>query len=91
MPTVLPEKDPPRASEGRARRQPADRLVATSELCEGVRVEVRNRFLGTWSQGFEFVAQVDGRIRIRRLSDGCELPDHFDRFDVRPESARRWA
>lgn len=51
---------------------------AGSALCAGDRVEVRNRFDGTWSPGFVIsgVQSSSGelRYRIKRLSDGTELP-----------------
>jgi hypothetical protein len=51
----------------------------------GSRVEVRNRFDGSWSPGFEVSALVDDGYRIRRRSDGSELPAEFDADDVRRE------
>lgn len=60
------------------------------DLPPGTRVEVRNRFDGSWSRGFE-VASVDedGRYRIRRRSDGDLLPTPFERDDVRRERKRQ--
>ena len=59
------------------------------ELPPGTRVEVRNRFDGSWARGF-VVASVDddGRYRITRRSDGDVLPTTFDRDDVRRERRR---
>ena len=68
----LPE---PAASEEQPRRS----------LHVGSRVDVRNRFDGSWSSGFEVSAVVDDGYRIRRRSDGSELPAEFDADDVRRE------
>jgi hypothetical protein len=54
----------------------------------GTRVEVRSRFIGTWSRGFEVADHRDGNYAIKRLSDGSVLPDDFDPSDVRPERRR---
>ena len=53
----------------------------------GVLVEVRNRFDGSWSHGFEIVeCLTDGgsgpRYRLRRLSDGVVLPASFTADDL---------
>ena len=50
-------------------------------------IEVRNRFDGSWSHGFEIVEHVAGdrtepRFRLRRLSDGHVLPALFSADDV---------
>jgi hypothetical protein len=47
-------------------------------------VEVRNRFDGAWAGGFVVDAvEADGRLRIRRLSDGRVLPATFALTGVR--------
>lgn len=60
----------------------------------GVRVEVRSRFEGHWSRGFELHETVDEngltRYRIRRRSDGTVLPTLFDDDDVREERRRAY-
>ena len=49
----------------------------------GMKVAVRNRYLGTWSAGFEVVAtHLDG-YSIRRISDGAVLPEVIPFSDVR--------
>jgi hypothetical protein len=49
----------------------------------GMKVAVRNRYLGTWSAGFEVVAlRLDG-YSIRRTSDGAVLPEVIPFSDVR--------
>ena len=58
-------------------------------LTPGTKVDVRNRYQGTWVRGFE-VAEVKGDgYRIRRLSDGTTLDDLFPRDDVRRERRRQ--
>jgi hypothetical protein len=61
-----------------------------STLAPGTKVDVRNRYQGTWVRGFE-VAEVDdgGGYRIRRLSDGSVLGELFSRDDVRRERRRQ--
>ncbi|HEY5023585.1 MAG TPA: hypothetical protein VII76_01295 [Acidimicrobiales bacterium] len=57
------------------------RTIPTSEV--GMKVAVRNRYLGTWSAGFEVVAlHLDG-YSIRRTSDGAVLPEVIPFSDVR--------
>jgi hypothetical protein len=58
-------------------------------LGPGQHVEVRNRFTGTWSRGFELVETVDDGYRVRRLSDGSILPTLFLPEDVRPRPAKK--
>ncbi len=55
----------------------------------GTRVNVRNRFEGSWSRGFEVIEATEGGYRIRRLSDGSELPGLFAEDDVRHERRRQ--
>jgi len=58
-------------------------------LESGTAVEVRDRFEGRWSGGFE-VDRLDGdRYVIRRLSDASLLPVTFSRDDVRRERTRQ--
>jgi hypothetical protein len=65
---------------------PAD---ASPTLAAGAVIDVRNRFDGRWAHGFEVVAADDGGYRVRRLSDGRELPSLFDADDVRPRERKR--
>ena len=59
-------------------------------LSAGTPVDVRSRFLGDWSRGFEVAERVaDQGYRIRRMSDGTVLPDVFDDQDIRPQRGRR--
>jgi hypothetical protein len=60
-------------------RQPG--TVPTTDV--GMKVAVRNRYLGTWCAGFEIVAlHLDG-YSIRRTSDGAVLPQVIPFTDVR--------
>jgi len=61
------------------------RSPGTELLEPGLRVEVRRRFDGHWARGFEVAAVEGTRVRVRRLSDGAELPATFDPEDVRRE------
>jgi hypothetical protein len=49
----------------------------------GMKVAVRNRYLGTWSAGFEVVALHLEGYSIRRTSDGAVLPEVIRFSDVR--------
>jgi hypothetical protein len=65
--------------------------VATDmpDLAEGTPVDVRNRFVGSWSHGFEVAERVQGGYRVRRLSDDSVLPDIFSTEDVRSERRKQ--
>lgn len=65
------------------------RQVAGQPLPVGTRVEVRNRFEAAFCPGFE-VSGVDEGYRIRRMSDGVELPARFSGDDIRPAEAQGW-
>jgi hypothetical protein len=58
-------------------------------LAEGTPVDVRNRFVGSWSHGFEIAERIAGGYRVRRLSDNSVLPDVFQSEDVRPERRKQ--
>jgi bifunctional DNA-binding transcriptional regulator/antitoxin component of YhaV-PrlF toxin-antitoxin module len=50
----------------------------------GIPVEVRRRYDGGWSQGFEIAERTaPGSYVLRRLSDGVVLPAEFSPEDVR--------
>jgi hypothetical protein len=49
----------------------------------GTEVEVRNRFTGEWSVGFEVVERADGVVHVRRLRDGAILPAGFRDEEIR--------
>jgi hypothetical protein len=46
-------------------------------------VEVRNRYDGRWSQGFQVVEERPTGYRLRRLSDDAVLPEEVRTDDVR--------
>lgn len=54
-------------------------------LRPGTRVEVRSRFDHSYARGFEVIDLTDDGYRLRRLSDGMELPAVFAEADVRKE------
>ena len=56
---------------------------ARSPLAPGTKVDVRNRYQGTWVRGFEVAEATEDGYRIRRLSDGSTLGELFSRDDVR--------
>ena len=59
------------------------RPVSTFTLDVGAKVAVRNRYLGTWSVGFEIAAvHVDG-CAVTRKSDGTVLPEVIPFQDLR--------
>jgi len=60
-----------------------------SPLTPGTKVDVRNRYQGTWVRGFEVAEATADGYRIRRLSDGSILGDLFSRDDVRRERKRQ--
>jgi hypothetical protein len=58
-------------------------------LAPGTKVDVRNRYQGTWVRGFEVAEVTRDGYRIRRLSDGSTLGELFSRDDVRRERKRQ--
>jgi len=59
------------------------RPVATFTLDVGARVAVRNRYLGTWSEGFEIATIGVEGCAVTRLSDGTVLPEMIPLRDLR--------
>jgi len=55
----------------------------------GTAVDVRSRFVGGWSPGFEIAEHVEDGYRIRRSSDGAILPDVFGDDEVKPDLRTR--
>lgn len=55
----------------------------------GTRVEVKNSF-DRWSSGFEVIDRAEGGYRIRRLSDGAELPALIADEALRRERNNMW-
>jgi hypothetical protein len=69
---------------------PPDTERRRAALPAGTRVEVRNRFDGSWAQGFVVAsADDDGGYRLTRVSDGAALPATFEPADVRRERKRQ--
>jgi hypothetical protein len=61
---------------------------APIELAPDTKVEVRSRFDRRWATGFAVIAADELGYRIRRLSDGAELPTRFSRDEIRRERHR---
>jgi hypothetical protein len=62
-------------------------------LTAGTAVDVRSRYVGSWSRGFEVAEIVGDAYRVRRLSDGSVLPSEFSSDDVRiqrPKKSGLW-
>ena len=62
-------------------------------LVAGTPVDVRSRYVGSWSRGFEVAEIVGDSYRVRRLSDGSVLPAEFSSDDVRarrPKKSGLW-
>jgi hypothetical protein len=49
----------------------------------GTSVDVKNRFIGTWSSGFEVAGLCEQGYLIRRISDGSVLPESLSFSEVR--------
>lgn len=60
-------------------------LGAVDAIPPGTKVEVRSGFDASWSRGFEVIDSDDDGYRLRRLSDGMELPVRFADTTIRPE------
>jgi hypothetical protein len=58
-------------------------LEPTIALAVGTSVDVKNRFVGSWSSGFEIAGHVEDGYLIRRLSDRSILPDALSLDEVR--------
>ncbi len=74
---------------------PAPPAPSTADLADGepllppgTAVEVRTTLDSRWSRGFEVVSGTRAGYRLRRLSDGTELPGRFPVDDVRKERKR---
>lgn len=50
----------------------------------GQRVDILNHFDGRWVPGFEVIANSDGGVMVRRISDGVVLPVSFAATEIRP-------
>ena len=58
-------------------------LVRAGVLAPGTPVDVKNRYIRSWSRGFEVAAHVESGYLIRRMSDGSILPDVLGFDEVR--------
>jgi hypothetical protein len=67
---------------------PTSAVGAPPELLPEAEVEVRSRFDQRWAPGFVIVALDADGYRIRRVSDGAELPTRFSRDEIRRERRR---
>jgi len=81
MPTIVDDSN--------AMMSTVDAAETGESLEAGMRVEVRRKFDAHWARGFEIVAVTEGGYRLRRLSDGQELPVEFALDDVRRERKRQ--
>jgi hypothetical protein len=61
------------------------RALSRDGLAVGTSVDVRSRYVGSWSAGFEVAEAMSDGYRVRRLSDGSVLPDVFTNEDVRAQ------
>lgn len=66
--------------------QPLPSESQRGALTVGTRVEVRSRYQGSWSNGFEVVQTTDEGYWLRRDSDQYLLPSPFVADDVRRRS-----
>ncbi len=59
------------------------------DLAPGTAVEVRRKLDGQWARGFEVVErELTGTYRVRRMSDGQELPVPIAAADLREQRRR---
>lgn len=63
----------------------AAEVIVEEYLKPGTRVEVRGRFDGKWSRGFELAEVLADGYRVKRMSDDSVLPAVFEPDDVRKE------
>ena len=64
--------------------EPIEGFNAQTRLRPGTRVDVRVRFDGSWSRGFEVDSVENGCYVIRRISDGSVLPVLFPADEIHP-------
>jgi hypothetical protein len=60
-------------------------MTMSQPLDVGAAVEVRNRFVGKWCNGFEVADHADGGYVIRRVSDRAVLPAVVTHDEVRSD------
>ncbi len=64
---------------------PDNQHPSESRLPPGTKVEVRRKLDNKWARGFEVVEPTPDGYRLRRLSDGEEMPVAFTADIVRKE------
>ena len=52
----------------------------------GTPVMVRTRYLGSWAAGFVVAEVLEAGYRLRRVSDGSQVPQEYDFAAVRPDA-----
>jgi len=62
--------------------------VSPVGLPRGTPVQVRDRFEFSFHSGFEVSQTTTAGYRLRRCSDGVELPVEFAASEIRPDSNR---
>ena len=67
-----------------------DTSAEHEQLEPGTRVEVRDRFTGSWASGFVVEEVSDPGYRLRRQSDKRVLPTRFPPDQVRRERRSMW-
>lgn len=73
----------PEETAGR-RSEPSGEVPSLDDsLRPGSSVEVRTRFDGQWVGGYELAGAGREGFKVRRRSDGYEIPRHFESDDVR--------
>jgi hypothetical protein len=87
-PQITESSESPDSSSGPPAGQAGLSMNTDEHLEPGTRVEVRNRLDGRWAKGFEVLGADPSGYRLRRLSDGNELPLVFSDDDVRREKRR---
>jgi hypothetical protein len=61
----------------------AEHSLRGGVLAAGTPVDVKNRYIRSWSGGFEVAAHVESGYLIRRMSDLSILPDVLGFDEVR--------
>ena len=65
----------------------SDTTAGPVRMTKGTRVQVRNRFDGSWARGFEVYQSRRNGYLLRRLSDRHVLPTTFSPPELRQEPA----
>lgn len=64
--------------------------TSSEALAPGTRVDVKTRYIGSWTRGFEVAEHLSGDgYRVRRVSDGSILPEPLSIDEVRPEKRKQ--